>query len=164
MVDAEPPAPPAAEANPYDPSFRSTEPPPPIPARRTTESPAYRPMAERTASSGNIAAKGAASVDAVSTPYGRYRKAVLDSIRAVWTQQIRARSDMASLGTIRFRFAIDRSGHVHSPALLSNSANDVLASITLDAISKAAIPPIPPEVADSLHSAMLQLDVTFECL
>ena len=163
MVDAEPAAPRTEEDNPYDPSFRSTA-PPPVPIQRPAENSAYRPMPERTASNGNITTKGASSVEAVATPYGRYRKAVLDSIRAVWTQQIQARRDLASLGTIRFHFAIDRSGHVHSPAMLSNSANDVLASITLDAITKAAIPPIPPEVADSLNSAMLQLDVTFECL
>ena len=164
MIDAEPAAPQPEEDNPYDPAFRSTAPPPPLPVKRPTETSAYRPMAERTASNGNITTRGASSVEAVTTPYGRYRKAVLDSIRAVWTQQIQARRDLASLGTIRFHFAIDRSGHVHSPAMLSNSSNDVLASITLDAITTATIPPIPPEVADSLNSAMLQLDVTFECL
>jgi hypothetical protein len=165
MIDAAPAsADSTADVNPYDPSFRSTAPPPPVPVRRDQPSSAYHPLEERTASSGSITTHGASSVAAVATPFGRYQKAMLDSIRAVWTQEIEARSDMASLGTIKVHFAVDRTGHVHAPRVLSNSSNEALASITLDAISTAAIPPIPPDVVESMSSALLQLDVTFECL
>ena len=103
-------------------------------------------------------------MDAVATPFGRYRKAVLDSIRGIWTDEVEARSDMASLGAIKVHFALDRTGHIHTLHVLSNSSNSALESITLDAVTRAAIPPIPPEVVESMNGAMLQLDVTFECL
>ena len=164
MLDSPPAATPPEEANPYDPSFRSTSPEPPQPVRRPTPASAYHPLEEQTASSGNITTRGASSVAAVATPFGRYQKAVLNSIRGVWTDEVAARSDMASLGAIKVHFAIDRSGHVHTPRVLSNSSNSALESITLDAIMRAAIPPIPPEVYESMNGAMLPLDVTFECL
>ena len=164
MLDSAPAVTPPEEVNPYDPSFRSTAPEPPTPARRPTSASAYHPLEEQTASSGNITTRGASSVAALATPFGRYQKAVLNSIRGVWTEEVAARSDMASLGAIKVHFAIDRSGHVHTPRVLSNSSNSALESITLDAIMRAAIPPIPPEVSESMTGAMLPLDVTFECL
>ena len=163
LVDAQP-SPPPEEVNPYDPSFRSTAPPPPVPVRRSKPASAYHPLEEQTASSGSITIHGASSVDAVATPFGRYRKAVTDSIRSIWRDEVEARSDIASLGAIKVHFALDRTGHIHMLRVLSNSSNSALESITLDAITRAAIPPIPPEVVESLGGAMLQLDVTFECL
>ena len=162
--DASPAATPPEEVNPYDPSFRSTAPEPPTPARHPKPASAYHPLEEQTASSGNITTRGEASVAAAATPFGRYQKAVLNSIRGVWTEEVSAHSDIATLGAIKVHFAVDRSGHVHTPRVLSNSANSALESITLNAIMRAAIPPIPPEVAESLTGAMLPLDVTFECL
>ena len=163
LVDAEP-SPPPEEVNPYDPSFRSTAPPPPVPVRHSRPASAYHPLEEQTASGGSITIRGASSVDAVATPFGRYRKTVLDSIRVVWTDEVQARSDIASLGAIKVHFAIDRTGHIHTLHVVSNSANSALEAITLDAITRTAIPPIPPAVVESMDGAMMQLDVTFECL
>ena len=163
LVDSAP-TPPPEEVNPYDPSFRSTAPPPPVPVRRSKPASAYHPLEEQTASSGNITIRGVSSVDAVATPFGRYQKAMLNSIRGIWMDEVEARSDIASYGAIKVHFAIDRTGHIHTVRVLSNSSNSALESITLDAIARAAIPPIPPEVVESMDGAMMELDVTFQCL
>lgn len=161
MQEATPTPPPSEEINPFDPSFRSTAPPLPVPAKAVENRPRSLPPQAET--SGSINNRGAASVDAVATPFGRYHKQVISSIRVVWNRLIESRGDLPSYGSVKIHFAVDRFGHVHAPNIVSNTANEALASISLEAINRAAVPPTPMDVVETMDSAMLQLDVTFEC-
>ena len=157
------PATPAeAEPNPYDPSFRPptgmTEPPLPTPVPRRG---GYQPQQLRTEASGGIEKTGAASVASEATPGGRYTASALRTIGHRWRQFTDARTDLVTAGTVTVRFTVDRDGKVHSLHVVSNTANEALASISLRAVADAPIPPMPEDAASSFSGAMMPVEIHF---
>lgn len=157
-----PSAPIEAEPNPYDPSFRPpttmTEPPRPTPVPRRG---GYRPQQERTEFAGGISQVGTSSVASEATPKGRYMGLVIRTIDHRWRQFYDARADLVALGSVRVHFTVDRDGKIRSSQVVSNTANEVLASITLRAIVEAPIPPMPDEVVLTTNGGQLPLDIVF---
>ena len=159
------PAEPKLEENPYDPSVRSsapiTEPPLPTPVRLGAGRTAYQSQQTKTAMSGSINNRGAASVASASSPTGRYQSAVIDAIGRRWNSYVESRSDVVSLGTVKIHFLVGMDGKARGTQVIANTANEALASISLKAIADASIPPMPSDAIPDTGGGQLPMDLTF---
>lgn len=122
---------------------------------------AYQPQQEETRISGRITNRGASSVDAVATPLGKYKKLVSDAIGSRWYYYVKARGDLASVGTAQVEADVDPQGKVQNLRVRSNSANEAFANICLQSFQEAQIPPIPPDLVATLPDGRLSLDFSF---
>jgi outer membrane biosynthesis protein TonB len=119
---------------------------------------AYRRQKERTHMAGNITNRGISSVNALGTPLGRYQKIVADSIGSRWYTYVDQKRDLISIGTLRLSFVIDRSGRVKNIKIDANSSNQAFASVCLQSVMEAHLPPIPEDVAQSLPPDGLEVE------
>jgi outer membrane biosynthesis protein TonB len=119
---------------------------------------AYRRLKERTHISGNITSRGISSVNALGTPLGRYQKIVADSIGSRWYAYVDQQRDLITIGTLRLRFDIDRTGHVNNLKITENSSNEAFANVCIQSVMEAHLPPIPPDVANTLPPEGLEVD------
>jgi outer membrane biosynthesis protein TonB len=119
---------------------------------------AYRRQKERTHIAGNITTRGISSVNALGTPLGRYQKIVADSIGSRWYTYVEEKRDLLNIGTLHLRFVIDRSGRVKNLKVTENSSNEAFASVCVQSVMEAHLPPIPNDVAQSLPSEGLEVE------
>jgi outer membrane biosynthesis protein TonB len=119
---------------------------------------AYRRQKERTQIAGNITNRGISSVNALGTPLGRYQKIVADSIGSRWYTYVDQKRDLINIGTLRLRFVIDPSGRVKDLKVTENSSNEAFASVCVQSVLEAHLPPIPPEVVKTLPPEGLEVD------
>src|SRR4029077_13375307 len=118
----------------------------------------YRRQKERTHIAGDITNGGISSVNAVGTPLGRYQKIVADSIGSRWYTYVEQKRDLISIGTLRLGFIIDRSGRVKNLKITEKSSNESFASVCVQSVMEAHLPPIPPDVAQSLPPEGLEIE------
>jgi outer membrane biosynthesis protein TonB len=118
----------------------------------------YRQFKEKTRVSGSITNRGISSVNALGTPLGRYIKIFQDSIGSRWYAALDQHRDMAGIGTVGIYFVIDRSGRVKNVKVIENTSNETFANVCLSAVLEANLPPIPPDVADTLPSEGLEIE------
>ena len=118
---------------------------------------AYRRLKERNPISGNITNRGISAVNALGTPLGRYQKIVSDSIGSRWYTYMDQKRDLITIGTLRLRFRIDRSGQVKDLKITENSSNEAFANVCLQSVLEAHLPPIPNDVANSLPAEGLEV-------
>jgi outer membrane biosynthesis protein TonB len=119
---------------------------------------AYRRQKERTHMAGNITNRGISSVNALGTPLGRYQKIVADSTGSRWYTYVDQKRDLINIGTLHLSFVIDRSGRVKDLKVTQNSSNEAFASVCVQSVMEAHLPPIPEEVAQSLPPDGLEVD------
>src|SRR6266702_6684160 len=119
---------------------------------------AYRRQKERTHVAGNITNRGISSVNALGTPLGRYQKIVADSIGSRWYTYVEQKRDLISIGTLRLRFYVDRSGKVKGLKITENSSNEAFANVCVQSVLEANLPPIPEDVANTLPPEGLEVD------
>src|SRR6267378_726287 len=119
---------------------------------------AYRRQKERTHIAGNITNRGISSVNALGTPLGRYQKIVADSIGSRWYTYVDQKRDLISIGTLRLRFNIDRSGQVKGLKITENSSNEAFANVCVQSVLEAHLPPIPDEVANAWPAEGLEVE------
>src|SRR5881628_1016536 len=119
---------------------------------------AYRRQKERTHISGNITSRGISAVNALGTPLGRYQKIVADSIGSRWYVFVEQKRDLITIGTLRLRFSIDRSGQVKGLKITENSSNEAFANVCVQSVLEAHLPPIPEDVANTLPPEGLEID------
>jgi outer membrane biosynthesis protein TonB len=119
---------------------------------------AYRRLKERTHISGNITSRGISAVNALGTPLGRYQKIVADSIGSRWYIFVDQKRDLITIGTLRLRFYIDRSGKVKNLKITENSSNEAFANVCVQSVFEAHLPPIPEDVASTLPPEGLEVD------
>lgn len=119
---------------------------------------AYRPLRQRTHISGNISNRGSAAVNALGTPLGRYEKIVKDSVGSRWYAFVDQKRDLVTIGTLRLRFYVDRSGQVKNLKITENSSNETFANVCLQSVIEAHLPPIPEEIANTLPAEGLEVD------
>src|SRR5205809_1557185 len=119
---------------------------------------AYRRQKERNQIAGNITNRGISSVNALGTPLGRYQKIVADSIGSRWYTYVDQKRDLINIGTLRLRFVIDPSGRVKNLKVTENSSNEAFASVCLQSVLEAHLPPIPEEVVKSLPPEGLEVE------
>jgi outer membrane biosynthesis protein TonB len=118
----------------------------------------YRRQKERTHIAGNITNRGISSVNALGTPLGRYQKIVADSIGSRWYTYVDQKRDLITIGTLRLGFVVDRSGRVKNLKVSENSSNQAFASVCVQSVLEAHLPPIPEEVAQSLPPEGLEIE------
>jgi outer membrane biosynthesis protein TonB len=133
--------------------------PPQQPSRPQT--PGFQPERRVTRLTGGITNRGRASVDAIGTPLGRYKKALSDAIGSRWYYYVNDAMDMVSMGTVQMRFTVDAAGKVQNVRVLNNTANEALASVSVRSIIEAEIPPIPKDIAPTLAGGQLEVDYSF---
>jgi hypothetical protein len=71
---------------------------------------------------------------------------------------------LATLGTVRVIFVIDRRGRVQHLNVVSNDANEAFADVCLQSIydaDEAKLPPIPDDVAAALPPEGLETEIAF---
>ena len=134
---------------------------PSAPTQQQQPNSAYQPYREKNHLAGAITNRGISSVNALGTPLGRYQKAVYDAIGSRWYAYMEAKRDLASLGTVRVTFYIDRTGRVQRLKVASNDANEAFANIALQAILDAKFPPLPDDLVSSLPPEGLDQDISF---
>jgi hypothetical protein len=121
----------------------------------------YRAYKERTRISGRITSRGISSVNALGTPLGRYMKILLDAVGSRWYAFIDQKRDLINIGTTRVVFVVDRSGRVNNLKVIENTANEASANVCIQSIQEAQLPPIPDDLADTLPSEGLDMDIPF---
>jgi outer membrane biosynthesis protein TonB len=119
---------------------------------------AYRRQKQRTNIAGNITNRGISSVNALGTPLGRYQKIVADSIGSRWYTYVDQKRDLINIGTLRLRFVIDPSGRVKGLKVTENSSNEAFASVCVQSVLEAHLPPIPDDVVKTLPPEGLEVD------
>jgi hypothetical protein len=118
----------------------------------------YRRQKERTQIAGNITNRGISSVNALGTPLGRYQKIVADSIGSRWYTYVEQKRDLINIGTLRLGFVVDRSGRVKNLKVTENSSNEAFASVCVQSVLEAHLPPIPEDVSQSLPPEGLEVE------
>src|SRR5205085_11611290 len=111
----------------------------------------YLRLKERTHISGNITNHVISSVNALGTPLGRYQKIVADSIGSRWYAYMDQKRDLITIGTLRVRFHIDRSGEVKGLKITENSSNEAFANVCIQSVLEAHFPSIAVDVANTLQ-------------
>ena len=134
-------------------------PPAPPPSR-----PSYQRQARPTRLSGSVSNRGKSAVASLSTPLGRYRKAISDAIGSSWYHHIGSRLDLFSYGTVSVVFIIDRNGKARRPRIMTNSSNESFEIVTVESILSADIPPIPPDILPTLKGGQIEMDYTFSII
>lgn len=123
--------------------------------------PGYQPERRTTKIEGSVDSRGRSSVDSVATPLGRYRKALSEAIGSRWYYYTTSRIDLISLGAARLRFYVKADGSVEDIEIISNTSNASFGTFTLQAILEAEIPPIPPDIVQTLENNRLEVEYTF---
>ena len=129
--------------------------PAPTPAARPTTTPQqtksiYQPLRQQKRMSGAISNRGASAVNALGTPLGIYKKRLYDAVGSRWYNYVSQKADLVSIGTARLVFSVDRSGHVQNLRVIQNTSNESFANVCLQSVLEVQLPPIPPDVADTL--------------
>ena len=110
---------------------------------------------------GNISNKGRSSVAAEATPIGRYKKRMSDAIGSRWYYYVNERMGLLSIGTVNVAFKITSSGKVKGLHVISTNSNESLTDCSLRSIMDAKLPPITPEVAQTLQDGSLEIEYSF---
>jgi|SRR5579862_465388 len=132
------------------------------PAPRRPRRPAYQPETEETRVSGSISNLGSKpGADVISTPLGRYRKTIADAIGSRWYFYINQKMDLITVGSVHIKFYINERGRVEDIKILSNSANGAFGDFSVQSVSEAELPPLPPDLAPKLQDGRLEVDYTF---
>ena len=124
--------------------------------------PGYQPMTRQSIATGNINNRGKSAVTAMGTPLGRYTKSVEDSIGALWYYRVDEKMDVLSTGQVKLHFYVDSSGKAKQVRVSSGNANSALASVSTGAVMEADIPPIPPDVLETLNGQQLEVELGFD--
>lgn len=165
-----PPPPAEAELALLDPTLRKPAPRPEPEVRRPetprppapASPPGYQPETRTTRLTGGISNRGdRASIEAMATPLGRFKKMLSDAIGSRWYYYVNERIDLVNIGTVTLRFIVRADGTVEGVRVLSNSSNESLASLSVRSVMEAEIPPIPEEVSRELNAERIELDYSF---
>lgn len=133
----------------------------PQPQTQPSKASGYQPQRERTTIEGSISNRGKASVNAIGTPLGRYRKLIADAIGSRWYFYVNQRMDLITIGSVHIKFLVDENGHVEQVRVLSNSSNETFANYSVQSILEAKMPPLPKEAVPLLDNGRLEVEYNF---
>ena len=94
-------------------------------------------------------------------PAKAYEKKVLSRINSVWDRIVYERRDSLSPGTAEFQFKVFPDGRISDVKMISNSGNDVLATVARHAIEQTRVPPVPRAALAELPDGYMQGDCDF---
>jgi outer membrane biosynthesis protein TonB len=118
-------------------------------------------LKEQTRLSGSITNRGAARINAIGTPLGRYQKVLNDAIGSHWYMYVENQRDLISIGTARVTYTIDRSGKIKNLKVVENTSNEAFANVCLRSFLESKMPPMPDDVADTLPPEGLSGEMSF---
>lgn len=156
-----PSATPTPSATPQDETNAVSEVAPPRPRLRVPTLPGYQPQNVKTQIAGSGGPKGKASVDAMSTPLGRYRKLISDAVGSRWYYYVQQRSDLMMAGEVVVAFYVTAEGKIQDARIVSNSATESLGAICIKAVMESEAPPIPKDLVETLPNRRMPIDFTF---
>ena len=90
-----------------------------------------------------------------------YEKRVRAKVGERWYALMNTRLSALVPGTVKLSFTIEPDGCVTHVRVLSNTANESVATVCIDALMEAKIPPIPPNLLSVLEEDPLESDYTF---
>jgi hypothetical protein len=76
----------------------------------------------------------------------KFKKSVADSIGRIWYASLEAHKNQLVVGTTRVRIATSPEGKILKLGVISNTSNQLSARLSMDAIQRANIPRVPPEL------------------
>jgi outer membrane biosynthesis protein TonB len=123
---------------------------------------AFSPERRLNTMNGSLSNQGKSGIDAEATPVGAYKAKVARAVERRWHELRTKNASFVSFGSLKVRFLVNRNGHVSGIRVVHQDAGAVLTDFSLAAIASAAIPPMPPEVADAFGSE--PLEVTYDIL
>jgi outer membrane biosynthesis protein TonB len=108
---------------------------------------------------GTITNKGVDSVNAEATPVGRFMRQVTSSVEKQWHALFRQRgSGQISSGYLKVSFFVNKEGQPEDLKFIEKTGDAAVEDLTLEAILKANIPPIPKELLPALDGERLRVD------
>lgn len=128
------------------------------------EQPGYQSETRMVKINGNISNRGQIAADVAATPLGRYKKLLSNAIGARWYYLVQRDLDMYRIGTVAIRFSVSQNGKVQAVKVVSNTSNELLAATSIQSITDAEMPPIPSDVAKSLHEGRIEVDYSFSII
>lgn len=147
-----------------EPRKREPETAAPAEARPPTQ-PSFQPQTRPTRIQGSLSnRRGPASLDAIGTPLGRYKKQISDAIGSRWYYYIGRHMDLVTIGSVQIQFVVNSQGRVIRPRVVSNTSNESFEIFSLQSILDAQIPPIPEDVAATLENGQMEIEYTFTIL
>jgi outer membrane biosynthesis protein TonB len=132
-----------------------------MPQRQIAPPTAYRPEQRISRMQGNINNRGRSSIAALGTPQGRFKKAVEDAIGSRWYYYVRDQRDLINFGTVEIKFYVRSDGKVEDVEVIRNSSNETLASVSLQSIMDANMPPMPADLAPMIAGDRMEFTETF---
>lgn len=140
------------------PALTQTAPPPAVPKPEPPKE-SFLPPGQATQSKGTITTKGNASVDAEATPTGRFMRQVTSAVEKRWHELFaKQKPDAGNAGYLKVRFYVSKEGKPQDLGFVERTGNAVIEDLTLEAILKADIPPIPKEVLPLLEGERLLVE------
>ena len=121
----------------------------------------YQPESRQNVIRGSISNRGRSSVAAEATPIGRYKKAVADAIGSRWYYYVDDRMGLLSIGTVDVSFKVTPAGKVSGLHVVRSNGNASLESCSVQSITDAKLPPIPPDIAATLPNGCMEIDYSF---
>ncbi len=83
-------------------------------------------------------------------------------MRPAWEYEVRERADLLGVGEAVLRFDVPvKSGRADKVRVISNTGTETLAEIAVRVVTKANLPPMPPDVAAVLGGRPFQVENTF---
>jgi hypothetical protein len=128
------------------------------PAPRVAE-PSTQRETEKTRIDGSITEAGPEGVDAVETPYGRYRHKLSNLIGSRWHLYIQEHPK--DVGDVTILVQLNTSGKVAATRVIANHAIDDLADLSTRAIMESDLPPVPDDLAPMLRNGKLEITFNF---
>ncbi len=126
------------------------------------QQPSGQPQTVQSKMSGAVSNRGKPAPRAISTPLGKYEKAMEDAVAERWYQLVNDRmSDLIKTENVKIHFYVTRAGKAISVRTNGPNQNTVLSTISVQAIMETDLPPIPDEVASLLPEGQLEVDYTF---
>jgi hypothetical protein len=89
------------------------------------------------------------------------RNVVYRSILRDWEPSVKRKLEEFDFGDVTIRFRVPSDGNVLWANVISNSSTESLASLSLDIIRNAVIPPIPRDVMDIIDHPYLDFEYSF---
>lgn len=99
--------------------------------------------------------------DQGSPAFKAYEKKVMSIIGAVWNREVERNADLLAVGTIRLTFRITPEGRVENLKILSNTSNRALVDVSINAVRRAKLPPVPKGVLKEQGHNWVEVDIAF---
>lgn len=152
------PAPqPAASPTPRWMAMLTTPAPLPVPNMKQR----YQESLTKTRIEGNITKSGKPGVDAVKGPLGKYYRDMSLQVGSRWNQYTAKATDMLNLGTVKVRFNIRADGRVTNAEVIEDGGDRHHAEVCLRAVQTSKLPPLPPDIVDTLADGTLEIVYSF---